>query len=142
MDPETRDPGTHHSPSRGPAEPRGPGPGKQPPGVSRHTPNHPAPDTENHKYTNKDTNHRQVVWRAPYLMGGPKLIQEREQSKTQPDTKNRHTQSQSHIPTLVHTHKNTHTHAPNVKTNINGCHTPTHTPHTYSILPGPGANTP
>ncbi|MEQ2308557.1 hypothetical protein AMECASPLE_029377 [Ameca splendens] len=30
MDPETRDPGTHHSPSRGPTEPRGPGPCKQP----------------------------------------------------------------------------------------------------------------
>ncbi|MED6250263.1 hypothetical protein ATANTOWER_028013 [Ataeniobius toweri] len=26
-DPETRDPGTHHSPSRSPTEPRGPGPG-------------------------------------------------------------------------------------------------------------------
>ncbi|KAK5617972.1 hypothetical protein CRENBAI_023972 [Crenichthys baileyi] len=51
MDPETQDPGTHHSPSRGPREPRDPGPGKQPPRVTRHTPKHPAPDTENHKYT-------------------------------------------------------------------------------------------
>ncbi|KAK5615162.1 hypothetical protein CRENBAI_004960, partial [Crenichthys baileyi] len=34
-----------------PTEPRGPGPGRQPPGVSQHTPKHPAPDTENHKYT-------------------------------------------------------------------------------------------
>ncbi|MEQ2261496.1 hypothetical protein XENORESO_011170 [Xenotaenia resolanae] len=50
MDPETQDPGTYHSPSRGPTEPNGPGPGKQPPGVSQHTPKLPAPDTENHKY--------------------------------------------------------------------------------------------
>ncbi|MEQ2188865.1 hypothetical protein GOODEAATRI_019356 [Goodea atripinnis] len=45
-------------------------------------------------------------------MGGPKLIQEREQSKTQPVTKkkkNRHTQSQSPTPTLMHTHKITRT---------------------------------
>ncbi|KAK5611434.1 hypothetical protein CRENBAI_016904 [Crenichthys baileyi] len=43
-------------PSRGLTEPRGPGPGKQPPGVSQHTPKHSAPDTENHKATpNKDT---------------------------------------------------------------------------------------
>ncbi|KAK5605745.1 hypothetical protein CRENBAI_006744, partial [Crenichthys baileyi] len=47
-DPENRDPGTYHSPSRGPTEPRGPGPGKQPLGVSQYTPKHPAPDTENH----------------------------------------------------------------------------------------------
>ncbi|MEQ2267348.1 hypothetical protein XENORESO_004754, partial [Xenotaenia resolanae] len=53
MDPETRDPGTYHFPRRGPTEPRGPGPGKQPPGVSQHTPKHPAPDTENHKYTGR-----------------------------------------------------------------------------------------
>ncbi|MEQ2220911.1 hypothetical protein ILYODFUR_010414 [Ilyodon furcidens] len=51
MDPETRDPRAYHSPSRAPAEPRGPGPGKQPPRVSQHTPKHPAPDTEKHKYT-------------------------------------------------------------------------------------------
>ncbi|MEQ2308257.1 hypothetical protein AMECASPLE_026392 [Ameca splendens] len=51
--PETRDPGTYHSPSRGPTEPRGPGPGKQPPGVSRRTPKQPAPDAENHKYTGR-----------------------------------------------------------------------------------------
>ncbi|MEQ2248005.1 hypothetical protein ILYODFUR_014903 [Ilyodon furcidens] len=51
MDPETRDPATYHSPSKGPTEPRGPGTGKQPPGVSQHTPKHLAPDTENHKYT-------------------------------------------------------------------------------------------
>ncbi|MEQ2246435.1 hypothetical protein ILYODFUR_038411 [Ilyodon furcidens] len=74
--------------------------------------------------------------------GGPKLIQEREQSKTQPGTENRHTKSQSHIPTLMRTHKNTHTHAPNVKTNKNGRCTLAHTPHTYSILPGPGPNSP
>ncbi|MEQ2221181.1 DnaJ subfamily A member 3, mitochondrial [Ilyodon furcidens] len=49
MNPETRDAGTYHSPSRGPTEARGPGPGKQPPGVSRHTPKHPGPQTENHK---------------------------------------------------------------------------------------------
>ncbi|KAK5609581.1 hypothetical protein CRENBAI_004454 [Crenichthys baileyi] len=51
MDPETQDPGTHHPQGRGPTEPKGPGPGRQPPGVSQHTPKHPAPDTENHKYT-------------------------------------------------------------------------------------------
>ncbi|MED6239397.1 hypothetical protein ATANTOWER_005942 [Ataeniobius toweri] len=33
MDPETREPGTYHFPSRGLTEPRGPGPGKQPPRV-------------------------------------------------------------------------------------------------------------
>ncbi|KAK5603552.1 hypothetical protein CRENBAI_005011 [Crenichthys baileyi] len=43
MDPETRDSGSHHSPSRGPTE--------QLPRVSKRTPKHPAPDTENHKYT-------------------------------------------------------------------------------------------
>ncbi|MEQ2230948.1 hypothetical protein ILYODFUR_034440 [Ilyodon furcidens] len=45
-------------------------------------------------------------------MGWPKLIQEREQSMTQPVTKkkkNRHTQSQSPTPTLMHTHKLTRT---------------------------------
>ncbi|MED6241675.1 hypothetical protein ATANTOWER_023645, partial [Ataeniobius toweri] len=31
--------------------PGGPGPGKQTPGVSRHTPKHPAPETENQQYT-------------------------------------------------------------------------------------------
>ncbi|MED6262485.1 hypothetical protein ATANTOWER_020263 [Ataeniobius toweri] len=53
MDPETRDPRAHHSPSRGLTEPGGPspGPGKQPPGVSRHSPKHPALDSENHQYT-------------------------------------------------------------------------------------------
>ncbi|XP_047241089.1 extensin-like [Girardinichthys multiradiatus] len=48
MDTEAQDPGTHHPPSRGPTEPRGPGPGKQPPVVSHHKPKHPSPDTENH----------------------------------------------------------------------------------------------
>ncbi|MEQ2308812.1 hypothetical protein AMECASPLE_032116 [Ameca splendens] len=47
----SKTPGHTTPPSRGPAEPRGPGPGKQPPGVSQHTPKHPALDTENHKYT-------------------------------------------------------------------------------------------
>ncbi|MEQ2297924.1 hypothetical protein AMECASPLE_039689 [Ameca splendens] len=42
----------------------------------------------------------------PHIRWGPKLIQEKEQPKTQPDTRNRHTLS--HIPTLMHTHKNTH----------------------------------
>ncbi|MEQ2316903.1 hypothetical protein AMECASPLE_037189 [Ameca splendens] len=50
-DPETQDPGTYHSPSRSPTEPRGPAPSKQPPGVSRHISKHPAPDAKNHKYT-------------------------------------------------------------------------------------------
>ncbi|MEQ2292493.1 hypothetical protein AMECASPLE_023647 [Ameca splendens] len=50
MDPETQDPRTHHS-SRGPTEARGPGPGRQPPGVSWHTPQHPAPNNKNHTYT-------------------------------------------------------------------------------------------
>ncbi|MEQ2292712.1 hypothetical protein AMECASPLE_025758, partial [Ameca splendens] len=79
---------------------------------------------------------------GPTFDGEPKLIQEREQPKTQPDTKDRNTQSQSHIPTLMHTHKNTHAHTPNVKTNNNRHRTRTHTPHTYSILPGPGADNP
>ncbi|KAK5610760.1 hypothetical protein CRENBAI_026867 [Crenichthys baileyi] len=48
MDPENQDPGTRHPQDRGPTEPRGPGPGRQPPGVSQYTPKHPAPDTENH----------------------------------------------------------------------------------------------
>ncbi|KAK5604867.1 hypothetical protein CRENBAI_008125 [Crenichthys baileyi] len=51
MDPETLDPGTYHSPSRGRTEPRSPGPVKQPPGMSQHITKHPAPDTKNHKYT-------------------------------------------------------------------------------------------
>ncbi|MEQ2304547.1 hypothetical protein AMECASPLE_028199, partial [Ameca splendens] len=42
----------------------------------------------------------------------------------------------------MHTHKNTHSHTPNIKTNNNEHRTLTHTPHTYSILPGPGAHTP
>ncbi|MEQ2256674.1 hypothetical protein ILYODFUR_026456 [Ilyodon furcidens] len=141
MDPEIRDPGTYHAPSRGPTEPRCPGSGKQPPGVSQHTPKHPAPDTKNHKYTGGQR--YQPLWRGgnrPHIRWGPKLIQEREQPKTQPDTNNRHTQS--HIPTLMHTHKNTHTHTADVKTNNNGRRTLTHTPHTYSILPGPDADTP
>ncbi|MEQ2202216.1 hypothetical protein XENOCAPTIV_027810 [Xenoophorus captivus] len=111
MDPEAQDPRTHHPPSRGPTEPRGPGSGKQPPGVSQPTPKHPAADTENHKYTSGQ--------RLQPLAGGVagrKLIQEREQFKTQPAAKknnkkkqNRHTQSQSPTPTLMHTHKITHT---------------------------------
>ncbi|MEQ2165119.1 hypothetical protein GOODEAATRI_013745, partial [Goodea atripinnis] len=56
---------------------------------------------------------------------------------TQHDTKNRHTKSQSHIPTLMHTHKNTYTHVSNVKTKHNGRRTLSHTPHKYYILPGP-----
>ncbi|MED6253138.1 hypothetical protein ATANTOWER_022990 [Ataeniobius toweri] len=69
----------------------------------------------------------------------PKLIQEREQPKTQHNlTQNRPSQSQSHIPTLMRTHKNTHTRAPNVKTHNNGHHTLTHTPHTpYSQVQVP-----
>ncbi|MEQ2222607.1 hypothetical protein ILYODFUR_028076 [Ilyodon furcidens] len=75
MDPETQDPGTYHSPSRTPTEPRGPGPGKRPPGVSRCTPKHPAPNAENHKYTGGQRHQPpQVVWRGgtrpPHLMGG------------------------------------------------------------------------
>ncbi|KAK5598901.1 hypothetical protein CRENBAI_002110 [Crenichthys baileyi] len=102
IDPETQDPGTYHS-RASLTEPRGPGPGKQPLGVSQHTPKHPALDTEDHKYTGRQRLQPpagSVVGRkqVPHLMGGPKLIQEREQPKTQPDTKNRHTQSQSHIP--------------------------------------------
>ncbi|MEQ2280605.1 hypothetical protein AMECASPLE_021659 [Ameca splendens] len=43
-------------------------------------------------------------------MRGPRLVQEREQSKTQPATKkNKHSQSQSPTPTLMHTHKITRT---------------------------------
>ncbi|MEQ2309296.1 hypothetical protein AMECASPLE_037127 [Ameca splendens] len=51
MDPETRDPRAH--PGRGPTEPGRPGPAKQPPGLSWHTPNHPALDTENHQHTSR-----------------------------------------------------------------------------------------
>ncbi|MEQ2279533.1 hypothetical protein AMECASPLE_010533 [Ameca splendens] len=137
MDPEPRDPGTYHSPSKNLTEPRGPGPSELPPGVSQQTPKHPAPDTENCKYTSWQRHQPPAA-----SVAGRKLIQERKQPKTQPDTKNRHTQSQSHIPTIVHTHKNTHTLAPNVKTNNNGRHTLTHTPYTWSILPGPDADTP
>ncbi|MEQ2193460.1 hypothetical protein XENOCAPTIV_028930 [Xenoophorus captivus] len=68
MDPETRDLKTHDPLSSGPTEPMSPGPGKQPPGVSRHTPKHPAPDTKEpqvHQRPEK-TSHRQRVWQ-----GGP-----------------------------------------------------------------------
>ncbi|MEQ2241796.1 hypothetical protein ILYODFUR_029015 [Ilyodon furcidens] len=51
-------------PSRGPTEPRGPGPSKQPPGVSQRTPKHPAPDTENHKY-NSGQRHQPPVGSVP-----------------------------------------------------------------------------
>ncbi|MEQ2221667.1 hypothetical protein ILYODFUR_018056 [Ilyodon furcidens] len=37
----------------------------------------------------------------------------------------------------MRTHKNTHTHAPNVKTNDNGSRTLTYTPHTYSQVQVP-----
>ncbi|MEQ2240913.1 hypothetical protein ILYODFUR_019967 [Ilyodon furcidens] len=60
---------------------------------------------------------------------------------TQPDKKNTGTQSQSHIPTLLRTHKNTHTRKPNVKTHNNGRCTLTCTPHKCCILLGPGTNT-
>ncbi|MEQ2280716.1 hypothetical protein AMECASPLE_022767 [Ameca splendens] len=43
------DPEAHHPPSRGPTQPGGPGPGKHPLGLSRHTPKHPALDTEDHQ---------------------------------------------------------------------------------------------
>ncbi|MED6254731.1 hypothetical protein ATANTOWER_032382 [Ataeniobius toweri] len=83
---------------------------------------------------------------GPTFDGGPKLIQEKEQS-------------QSHIPTLMRTHKNTqhkntHTHAPNLKTNNNGCCTltlPIHTlysqvqvpiPHRGNQSPDPGGPLP
>ncbi|MED6243407.1 hypothetical protein ATANTOWER_019700 [Ataeniobius toweri] len=42
----------------------------------------------------------------------------------------------------MRTHKNTHTHTPNVRTHNNGRRTLTHTHHTYSILSAPGADTP
>ncbi|MEQ2200985.1 hypothetical protein XENOCAPTIV_005806 [Xenoophorus captivus] len=48
-------------PSRGLMEPGGPGPTKQPLGVSQHTPKHRALDTENHQHTG-------LV--SPHLMGG------------------------------------------------------------------------
>ncbi|MED6231941.1 hypothetical protein ATANTOWER_015086 [Ataeniobius toweri] len=111
MDPEACDPGTYHSPSRGPTEPRCPGPGKQPPGVSRSNTKAPSPghrQPQIHQQAEIPTTGREEV--------GP--TQEREQSKTQPDTKNMHTQSQSYIPTLMRTHKNTHTQAPNIQVPI------------------------
>ncbi|MEQ2226764.1 hypothetical protein ILYODFUR_030669 [Ilyodon furcidens] len=139
MDPEIRDPGAHHSPSRGPTEPGGPGPDKQPTRVSRHTPKHPAPDTENHQYTGRECGGEEI---GPAFDGCPKLILEREHPKTQPDTKTG-THSHNHIftPSCVHI-KNTHTHTANIKTHNNGRGTPTHTPHTYLILPGPDTDTP
>ncbi|MED6285341.1 hypothetical protein CHARACLAT_028314 [Characodon lateralis] len=79
MDPETQDPGTYHSTSRGPTVPNGPGPGKQPPGVSRHTPKHPAPDTKNHKYTSGQRHQpltgrgADTQWGQPDPGGGPLL---------------------------------------------------------------------
>ncbi|MED6282538.1 hypothetical protein CHARACLAT_033124, partial [Characodon lateralis] len=142
MDPEAQDPGTHHPPSRGPTEPRGPGPGKQPKGVSQHTPKHPAPDTENHKYTSE-----QRLQPPAGGVAGRKLIQEREQSKTQPvankqKKKKKKKQAHSHNhplpPSCIHIKSLT----PNVRMNNNGRHTLTHTPHAYSILPGPGATSP
>ncbi|MED6269764.1 hypothetical protein CHARACLAT_002971 [Characodon lateralis] len=90
MDPEAQDPGTHYPPSRGPTEPRGPGPGKQPPGVSQPTPKHPAADIENHKYTS-----RQRLQPPAGGVAGRKLIQEREQFKTQPVAKKKQ-QADSH----------------------------------------------
>ncbi|MEQ2309587.1 hypothetical protein AMECASPLE_000443 [Ameca splendens] len=50
MDPEARGPRAHHPPAEAPG---GSGTGKQPPGVSRHTPQqgHREEDTENHQYT-------------------------------------------------------------------------------------------
>ncbi|MEQ2310397.1 hypothetical protein AMECASPLE_008441, partial [Ameca splendens] len=67
MDSETRDPGTYHSASRGPTEPRGPGPGKKPPRVSQHTPKYPAPDTKNHKYTSGQRHQPPAdsIWEGP-----------------------------------------------------------------------------
>ncbi|KAK5599259.1 hypothetical protein CRENBAI_023777 [Crenichthys baileyi] len=55
MDPETRDPGTYHSPSRGPTEPRGPGPSKQPPGVPF------PPGVE----TGRPPQHLNMLWASP-----------------------------------------------------------------------------
>ncbi|MED6253092.1 hypothetical protein ATANTOWER_022229 [Ataeniobius toweri] len=135
MDPETRDPGTYHSPSRGPTEPRDPGPGKQPSGVSRHTPKHHGLDTENHKYTSGQRHQPPV----DIVAADGSLNWSRRVSSPRPNLTQK---------TGTHSHNNTfplsciHTHAPNVKTNNNGLHTLTHTPHTYSILPGPGADTP
>ncbi|KAK5609287.1 hypothetical protein CRENBAI_012824 [Crenichthys baileyi] len=138
MDPETRDTGTYHFLSRRPTESRDPGPGKQPPGVSQHTPMHPTLDTKTHKYTSGQRHHpaagRVAGCLGPTFDGGPKL---REQSKTQPDKK-----TGTHIPALMRTHKNTHTYTPSVNTNKNGCPILTHAPHTYSILPGPDTDTP
>ncbi|MEQ2165920.1 hypothetical protein GOODEAATRI_022147 [Goodea atripinnis] len=97
MDPEAQDPGTHHPPSRGPTEPRGPGPGKQPPGVSQPTSKHLAADTENHQYTSG-----QRLQPPARGVAGRKLIQEMEQFKTQPvakktKKKNRHTVTITHF---------------------------------------------
>ncbi|MED6246583.1 hypothetical protein ATANTOWER_020169, partial [Ataeniobius toweri] len=105
-----RDPRTYHPPSRGPTGPRGPGPGKQPLGVSRHTPKHPAPSTRHrepqvHQRAETPTTGRWCGVEEIGLTfdGGPKLIQEREQPKTQPDTKNRHTV------TITHSHPHAYT---------------------------------
>ncbi|MEQ2257783.1 hypothetical protein ILYODFUR_038293 [Ilyodon furcidens] len=102
MDPEAEDPGTHHPPSRRPTEPRGPGPGKQLPGVSQHTPKHLAPDTENHKYTSG-----QRLQPPAGGVAGRKLIQEREQSKTQPVAKKK--KKQAHTVTITHSHPHAYT---------------------------------
>ncbi|KAK5612422.1 hypothetical protein CRENBAI_020612 [Crenichthys baileyi] len=45
-------------PKQSPREPGGLGPSKQPPGVSQNMPKHPAPNTENHKYTSGQRHQR------------------------------------------------------------------------------------
>ncbi|MEQ2260810.1 hypothetical protein XENORESO_001732 [Xenotaenia resolanae] len=64
---------------------------------------------------------------GPTFDGGPKLIQEKEQPKTQPDTKT--------FPLmLMRTHKNTHTQRKDTQHN-NGRYTLIHTRHTYLTSP-------
>ncbi|MED6264203.1 hypothetical protein CHARACLAT_012448 [Characodon lateralis] len=67
-------------------------------------------------------------------------MQEREQPKTQPDTKIG-TQSHSHIPTLMR-RQNTHTHTSHLKTHNNGHCTLTHSHSLYTVLPAPATATP
>ncbi|MEQ2250580.1 hypothetical protein ILYODFUR_002366 [Ilyodon furcidens] len=145
MDPETRDPGAHHPPAearqsqgsrprqaatRGePANTKAPRSGHREPPIYRQAET-PA--------TGWECGAKEI---GPTFDGGPKLIQERERLKTQPDTKTgAHSHNHTFSPSCVHI--KTLTLIPNEKSHNNGCRTLTHTPHTYAMLPGPGTDTP
>ncbi|MEQ2251296.1 hypothetical protein ILYODFUR_009457 [Ilyodon furcidens] len=122
LEPETT---ANHSPSRGPTEQGGPGPSKQP--TTGSEPAHTKAPSPGHRESPIDQRAETECGGeeiGPTFDGGPKLIQEREQPKTQTDTK-----------TGAHSHNQTF---PPSKTHNNERRTLTHTPHTYTILPGPG----